>query len=1232
MDTQVDNFVLAYPAGSTNQLQLHISQLHEFAQLASFATEQAPKPGKKYKSQEFMLRYLRQYGNIMLLDEAGTGKTCKVVGFTEFAYQEHKKYYKDPSNSNLFDAHYRRAYVVTSASLQQDFRNQISCRCTTNKYLTRRDIDEFYTVATYYTFTHDAHVKYPDTPEGNALMIEELSDSIFWVDEAHYLISDLDKDADDVKDVTWGKDKMLAMMDRIFHTAKRCKIILSTATPMVNKVTSMTKLMNLILPRVMPIDMDYINQTDVYIRQLFPDFPVDTTGKPLSREGWSHQDMAALYRGQIPEDFKWEQATIQMVEPYFRGRIGYIRALDTGATPVYMTNPEYPLVQNVKDQLYVNKMSAHQRRVYDVAPGVRWQHDKRAAANFVYPDGTYGTPDNQESLEAKNLAAQAAATQKQIDTAARTGLGLVPRSERTVSGDAPLENRGFRRYIAHRPGTTEYSATRDFTPYLRDLYPTGNQLSISDMSTKYASIIDNCRSRSGIKFIYSDAYTGSGAITLGVCFEAQGYERLELDRSIFTGATSKLRSLCDTTEEARSVRSDFPKKKRYVLITGPTKLTQRTFTFEALNSRENMFGEYIDTIIVTRVGNVGINIFNVTQIHLIGGEWNEATSYQARYRAIRATGHEDLIKYKRETTGDPNAVVEIEVYLHAAFTELVDGEYSAQDIDIRMYQVMKENNEPIDLVRGFAIQCAINCMVDYERNVRPGEEGYLCFDQIGGAELDPELRNYHNYNILYAEPNVAEFADLLGKEVFNVYTIVPLNVLIRTVHAVPKYRKYSDFELVMALAKLISNKEPIADWSGHTSYLREDQHMYYLDRNYPNNEEMGSYPMSYYASTLVGIKQITLNDYNAQLLRLTTPDRLQELYGLSLDEVVPFLVKQPVEMQINILEFVLTKLIKGDDLGDIDAAVIEEYYPQFIFKMPKPVGDIQAAEQHLVAPITGAGRRPDDMSIPRYKVDFNNLLQMDDSNMVYLHTLASSKIDITKHAVDANIEGAKKEIRIYDPLETSNNEYTGWRTLSGVEEHVYRQLIRHELQQRKTEQAASPMSPLNTPTGLQSPTGEVGTKWIRGFTDNAGNFKIWNKYHEDTEKALRDKRAETTGRTCINYKIGNLVAIMYRLVRQAEIMGLPDPFPDTIAFNQATLDNAEAMITVLNQQHSRARSTWLPDLVNEEPLAEWTMDKLQFFYKQAIVRSLGGQNSDKTYVTLLCEKIHDVMLQYRWMR
>lgn len=384
---QLEDLVYTYPDQNEPGFQTLISAKEEFRVTASKAKEPVPRRGELFKHQQYLLRLMRQYDNQLVIWRTGTGKSCGVISVTE--------YYKSVAGSleNMrkdTTSPYKHAYVLVKGPvLVEEFKFQLVCKCTDGDYLNEavlkstreqqrknnltRSIKSFYSVMTYGTF---------------ARKLKELTDeqikhkfdhSIFIIDEVHNLYVDttIGKTIIDpltgnkivVKRTKSGNDKIIDkrlvydQLHRAFHTLSPRKVMLLSATPMINDVSEIGPILNLILP------MDK----------------------------------------QIPTNVIYSQLTVQQIEPYMRGLISYVRELDTGAIPEYIgevIDTTYDIGgQRIPSQMVINasRMSSHQEKTYNLTVSdpkalrplsknpEAFSDLQRQAANFVFPDGTTGS-------------------------------------------------------------------------------------------------------------------------------------------------------------------------------------------------------------------------------------------------------------------------------------------------------------------------------------------------------------------------------------------------------------------------------------------------------------------------------------------------------------------------------------------------------------------------------------------------------------------------------------------------------------------------------------------------------------------------------------------------------------------------------------------------------------------------------------------------------------------------
>lgn len=1203
-DIQLSDMLESYPPATTPGIQTLITAKEEFAELASEITEKLPPGrGKYFKHQKFTHRYLRVVDDLVVIDHTGTGKSCSILGFTEYTRKELEKAKVDPSKADEKAAHFKKVIVLVKGPTQKnEFKNQLTCRCSDGHYETaivKRAKTETvqktnitlelkkagYRVMTYTTFANRIAKEYPNE-EDNDRLAEDYSDTIFWIDEAHNLL------IDPMATNTYReKQQTYHTIWRVLHLARRSKRIISTATPMINDEKELGSLMNLILPvnGVIPPGYDYKTAPANDIRVLFPGLPFDhKTATP--------EQMAPYFLGQFPPNYNFKTATLDDLEPFLRGRIGFIRAADTGAVIEEVgipQNEEYE-VDGITYQsqlvIYATEMSEHQSAGYLTAKqAIRGRDElfgaERQAANFVFPDGFWGNGITEEERTMRQEARKLKAATKQAITTDTTVEKPIVQQELPKGGVIPIgvqadinvgeeeletgievpgfEKRAFRRYVVMKGDS--YAPTQEFAPWLQDL------AYIRMLSSKYAEIARLVTQEPGNCFVYGEFVEGSGAIVLALCLEGLGVARYNESSSMFIGLGGEtVKPICsgtDTDTLNRRVRPDIRPYRnekgeltgapmRYGLLTRDTSDAKFHSMMEAMNSYENRHGDYIKILISSRVGRDGINVNNVLQIHLVGSEWNQSAMYQALSRGIRATSHDDLIKEEQERLkleGKENEQprVNVKIYKHASVAQ--DEENSS--IDLQMYRVAEYKDRSIKRVMRIMKQCAIGCQVHYNRNVRKGDvDGSPACDydvcQYACVDPPPEEKDFTTYDVLYAHEIVNDVIDKL----VNIYRQRNALTIGEIASYLPEYRvKY----ITMALERLITNKISIVDRFGYTSYLREDNGSFYLDRSYPTGVP-ASYAMSYYTKGIIGIKQETLADI---VVRLETGENQELLYELErMDPKDPQFALRlnavSIEGQAAILEEVIMRYLRGDQ-GPFVTAVMEKFQ-RMIFPIHEPVTELNKIYDQAALAKPKRGRKPNPETKRRIKkinpigIDETKIVRDTDTEIVYLHTLYSQVINQTGYATTARFNKGEGRTRLLKPSEIQN----GWRDLNEIELPVYNAFIQIEIANR------------NRPFEQQG---------IYGFILPDGQFRIRDKTKESTEAAT-DARKINRGKVCDTWFRADLMDVLWELQ-------IPEPGGMFPKFAEKDMPN---IIQSLLQK--KINKTY-------EELLTWDLTRLVYYYK-----------------------------------
>ena len=255
----MNKLIYSYPDEhdmDARQVQEMIYKRLEFSELETDAEPKRITPGEYFPYQELGRRYMFPYDRMLCIMEPGTGKTCYNIAIAEKVRMIHN--WVDTTidiRSNI-----KRCYVLTSSDLLvSEFNYQFICRCTDGRYMSDRIrsaqkstgrslqvnkiVKEFYDVMSYFEFNR----MIKDLTD--AQIIERFSDCMFFLDEVHTFRN---------SDTRSQRDTSIAYTNihNLVHVAQRIKVVLNTATPMMDNVNEIIPLINLIVPLEEQLDED----------------------------------------------------------------------------------------------------------------------------------------------------------------------------------------------------------------------------------------------------------------------------------------------------------------------------------------------------------------------------------------------------------------------------------------------------------------------------------------------------------------------------------------------------------------------------------------------------------------------------------------------------------------------------------------------------------------------------------------------------------------------------------------------------------------------------------------------------------------------------------------------------------------------------------------------------------------------------------------------------------------
>jgi hypothetical protein len=381
----IEDLLPYYPAQDDPNIQKIISSKEEFVSLESTGKEEIPKQGEYLPHQTLIMRFMQHYDKQFIIHDPGTGKTCTLGATAEWFRNN-----RDKSNIR------RTIVVVKGQTLEKEFRRQLVCSCTPEGEYTKtvsntrkmsakkanvtRELNKWYTVTTYGKLASNIIA---DCPSENNIpyLLKKYSDTLFFLDEIQYIRTKINIEGnwfeqrkeleekrnkskeksvsylpgDRNRESTLNKKQIYLEIFWLLHYIERSKVILSSATPVVNSFSEIGTILNLLLP--------------------------------LNKQ---------------MKGIKYNSLTLKELEPYIRGMVSYVRASDTGIDIVYMgTKYNFSFVVNREDinaniTLSVSKMRGIQKRTYikSFGPGKESINDvrskEREASIFVFPNGSYG--------------------------------------------------------------------------------------------------------------------------------------------------------------------------------------------------------------------------------------------------------------------------------------------------------------------------------------------------------------------------------------------------------------------------------------------------------------------------------------------------------------------------------------------------------------------------------------------------------------------------------------------------------------------------------------------------------------------------------------------------------------------------------------------------------------------------------------------------------------------------
>lgn len=709
-----------------------------------------------------------------------------------------------------------------------------------------------------------------------------------------------------------------------------------------------------------------------------------------------------------------------------------------------------------------------------------------------------------------------------------------------------MKEGGFHKYFK-RKGNWYEIIDESIVPAMRNLR------TIAQLSIKNYFLVDLCKEKAnkpGVIVIFCEQVTGAGVIYAAMTLEQHGFERFNENEDIFV-SSGKGFSYC---KQSNKVNPFFEKKNRYIYIHSDTPNLQNVLTI--LTSSENIDGDYIKVVFISKVSSEAISIHHATTYVQYQAVWTPTVENQAKDRIYRSQSHLDLqareIDRLIDEGMDPDearriATVDVEEYYLAS---IYPGENVSfiTSIDYNIYN--KSLGKDI-AIKGFIRKLAkisVDCPIHRKRNIRADdvdnspechyqECNYQCFYKPR-VEVD-----FSTYDINFTQEAVDKIQNNL-----KIYFLREGSGTIDSIRSYldPDGDRQIDFRsrsVEIALSKMIIDRIPIRDRFGYVCYLLENDGVFFLTRSYPLHSDLGSnLDTAYYATNIIMNNSTSFS----VMVSRASKSKMEEKEALfsNIDPNLPNyeeimhnnISSLPADEKAILLESAVKEYVEGHDSKYIET--VAKILSHSFYPLHEMVTEIEKYKK-------GFRYKSKDFSQgPDFVMDMN-------TDVVYVHVLYTRETNLTEYHVTTSLLKATGRIRIYRPSQEKD-----WRDADQYETPVYQRFAQYYIYRL-----------INSIITPQNPYAGIIIE---------GKFKIINRTRTAGKHPERSK-----GRVCTTWDKIVLVDILYFYMPEANNYNMSkENLTNNIMGNQNMINNAVDIMRK-NKREPQFDPNWSQSEIND---------------------------------------------------
>lgn len=333
---------------------------------------------------------------------------------------------------------------------------------------------------------------------------------------------------------------------------------------------------------------------------------------------------------------------------------------------------------------------------------------------------------------------------------------------------------------------------------------------LQKFSAKYFDVINKLEDdykANRLSFVFSEFVKGSGLIILSILLELKGYSQATKNSNFAV------------------------QKKRFALFTTETSTdAQIKYLISMYNNPKNLKGEYISTILGSKVIMEGFSFKNVQSEYILTPHWNYSETSQIIARGLRVGSHNDLV--------NSGVVPNIKIYQYVALphntddstpssTTTVARSGSHDSIDLYMYEISEKKDFEIQTIIRTLKEAAFDCQLNKDRNTvlnenlantRSCEYTRCNFQCDNNTPLSN--KNDRNYKLLYFK--LSDGYLKLKNKIVEMVSRFPV-----TVDDIITQTNNSEFEVVCVLEDLLNFRQALFTRPDGVYYLSMNQNLFF---------------------------------------------------------------------------------------------------------------------------------------------------------------------------------------------------------------------------------------------------------------------------------------------------------------------------------------------------------------------------------------------------------------------